>query len=115
MVAINQSKQPRSSQLRSRTLRSASEQSRNLEKRNHSSSHTFIVSQQTTKFFVANDLLVSGERIVDRRPYTSERSITQGLMRPHRVVINSVRSDIVLMIRDLSKDAGNNGNKKNKL
>jgi len=103
MVAINERKQLRSSQQRSSKLRSANKRSGNSEKRNHSSSYTFIVPQQATKFFVANNLLAFGERIINCRPVPSKRPVVQGLMRPHRVVINFVRSNEVIEML-LAKD-----------
>jgi len=78
--------------------RSASERSGNSEKKNHSSSHTFIVSQQATKRFVADDLLTFGKRIINCGPIPSKRSVVQSLMRPHRVVINFVRRDEIIEV-----------------
>jgi len=98
MVAINQPTRSKSNQLRSSKLQSASERSGNLEKRNHSSSHTFVVPQQATKFFVANDLLTFGKRVVNRRPLPSKRSVVQGLMRTNFVVVLQVRSDEVIEV-----------------
>jgi len=98
MVTISLPKQPKSSQQRNSKLRSANKRSGNSEKKNHSSRYTFIVPQQATKFFVANDLLTFGERVIDCRPFPSKRPVVQSLMRPHRVVINLVRRDEVIEV-----------------
>jgi len=99
MVAISQRKQPRSNQKRSSKLRSASDRSWDVDERsNSSSSHAFIVPQQATKFFVANDLLTCGERIINSRPVLSKRPVVQGLMRSNFVVKNFVRSNEVIEV-----------------
>jgi len=88
MVAINQIRQPRSNQLGSRTQRSASNRSWHLNKRSDSSSDALIVSQQATEFFVANDPLTFGERIINCGPLPGKRPVVQGLMWAQLVILN---------------------------
>jgi len=104
MVAISQPKQPKTNQLRSSKLRSTSDRSWNVEGDGNSSSDAFIVPQQAAKFFVANDLLTCGERIIDRRPLPSKRPVVQSLMRTNFVVVLQVRSNEVIEVF-LAKDS----------